>query len=154
MLGLGETDEEVIEVMQRMREHDIDMLTLGQYLQPSRNHLPVQRFVHPDTFARFAEEGMKMGFKNVASPAGALLVPRRPAGSRRQARLIGPGGPVVPRKPRRRRIASAAFCCPRGGIRSVCQRSVGKKIAALRRIRLWSIVALVYTMRPTEGHCR
>ena len=46
MLGLGETDDEVIEVMQRMREHDIDMLTLGQYLQPSRNHLPVQRFVH------------------------------------------------------------------------------------------------------------
>ena len=42
-------------------------LTLGQYLQPSRNHLPVQRFVHPDTFAWFAEEGEKMGFKNVAS---------------------------------------------------------------------------------------
>jgi len=53
--------------MHRMREHDIDMLTLGQYLQPSRNHLPVQRFVHPDTFAWFAEEGMKMGFKNIAS---------------------------------------------------------------------------------------
>ncbi|RYE72728.1 MAG: lipoyl synthase [Oxalobacteraceae bacterium] len=67
MLGLGETDEEVIEVMKRMREHDIDMLTLGQYLQPSRSHLPVQRFVHPDTFAWFAEEGYKMGFKNVAS---------------------------------------------------------------------------------------
>src|SRR3546814_12762533 len=59
MLGLGETDEEVIEVMHRMREHDIDMLTLGQYLQPSRNHLPVQRFVHPDTFAWFADEGMR-----------------------------------------------------------------------------------------------
>ncbi|WDH34726.1 lipoyl synthase [Pseudomonas chlororaphis] len=67
MLGLGETDDEVIEVMKRMREHDIDMLTLGQYLQPSRSHLPVQRFVHPDTFAWFAEEGYKMGFKNVAS---------------------------------------------------------------------------------------
>lgn len=67
MLGLGETDEEVIEVMKRMREHDIDMLTLGQYLQPSRSHLPVQRFVHPDVFAWFAEEGYKMGFKNVAS---------------------------------------------------------------------------------------
>lgn len=67
MLGLGETDEEVIEVMQRMREHDIDMLTLGQYLQPSRSHLAVQRFVHPDTFAWFAEEGKKMGFKNVTS---------------------------------------------------------------------------------------
>jgi len=67
MLGLGETDEEVIEVMQRMREHEIDMLTLGQYLQPSRSHLAVQRFVHPDTFAWFAEEGKKMGFKNVTS---------------------------------------------------------------------------------------
>lgn len=67
MLGLGETDAEVIEVMQRMREHDIDMLTLGQYLQPSRSHLPVQRFVHPDVFAWFAEEGARMGFKNVAS---------------------------------------------------------------------------------------
>ncbi|MDY7219966.1 lipoyl synthase [Denitrificimonas sp. JX-1] len=67
MLGLGETDEEVIEVMQRMREHDVDMLTLGQYLQPSRDHMPVKRYVHPDTFAWFAEEGLKMGFKNVAS---------------------------------------------------------------------------------------
>ncbi len=67
MLGLGETDEEVIEVMQRMREHDIDMLTLGQYLQPSRDHMPVHRFVHPDTFAWFAEQGLQMGFKNVAS---------------------------------------------------------------------------------------
>ena len=67
MLGLGETDAEVIAVMQRMREHDIDMLTLGQYLQPSRSHLPVQRFVHPDVFAWFAEEGARMGFKNVAS---------------------------------------------------------------------------------------
>ncbi|MNN17069.1 Lipoyl synthase [compost metagenome] len=67
MLGLGETDEEVIEVMQRMREHQVDMLTLGQYLQPSRSHLPVQRFVHPDTFAWFAEQGLAMGFRNVAS---------------------------------------------------------------------------------------
>lgn len=67
MLGLGETDEEVIEVMKRMREHDIDMLTLGQYLQPSRDHMAVERYVHPDVFAWFAEEGLKMGFKNVAS---------------------------------------------------------------------------------------
>jgi lipoic acid synthetase len=67
MLGLGETDEEVIEVMHRMREHDIDMLTLGQYLQPSKHHLPVQRFVHPDTFEWLAQEGSKLGFKNVAS---------------------------------------------------------------------------------------
>ncbi|MDM1695068.1 lipoyl synthase [Thiopseudomonas alkaliphila] len=71
MLGLGETDEEVIEVMRDMRAHNIDMLTLGQYLQPSRDHLAVQRFVHPDTFKWFAEEGLKMGFKNVA--AGPLV---------------------------------------------------------------------------------
>lgn len=71
MLGLGETDEEIIEVMQRLREHEVDMLTLGQYLQPSKNHLPVQRFVHPDTFEWFAEQGKQMGFKNVAS--GALV---------------------------------------------------------------------------------
>ncbi|MDH0131676.1 lipoyl synthase [Pseudomonas asiatica] len=71
MLGLGETDDEVIEVMARMREHDVDMLTLGQYLQPSRSHLPVQRFVHPDQFARFAEIGLEMGFGNVA--AGPLV---------------------------------------------------------------------------------
>ncbi|MFD2645231.1 lipoyl synthase [Pseudomonas japonica] len=71
MLGLGETDEEVIEVMGRMREHGVDMLTLGQYLQPSRSHLPVQRFVHPDTFAWFAEEGARMGFRHVA--AGPLV---------------------------------------------------------------------------------
>ncbi|MFD1259284.1 lipoyl synthase [Entomomonas asaccharolytica] len=71
MLGLGETDEEIIEVMERLREHEVDMLTLGQYLQPSKSHLPVQRFVHPDTFEWFAEQGKKMGFKNVAS--GALV---------------------------------------------------------------------------------
>lgn len=71
MLGLGETDEEVLEVMRRMREHQIDMLTLGQYLQPSRSHMAVQRFVHPDTFAWLAEEGQKMGFSNVA--AGPLV---------------------------------------------------------------------------------
>ncbi|MCL4118922.1 UNVERIFIED_CONTAM: hypothetical protein GTU68_034673 [Idotea baltica] len=67
MLGLGETDSEVLDVMKEMRNHQVDMLTLGQYLQPSKSHLPVQRFVHPDTFSWFAEEGYKMGFKNIAS---------------------------------------------------------------------------------------
>lgn len=67
MLGLGQTDDEVIEVMKRMREHGVDMLTLGQYLQPSRNHLPVQRFVHPKIFANFAAFGQELGFKNIAS---------------------------------------------------------------------------------------
>ena len=88
MLGLGETDDEVIEVMQRMREHDIDMLTLGQYLQPSRNHLPVQRFVHPDTFAWFAEEGEDGLQERRVRSAGAFVLPCRPAGARQQDRLI------------------------------------------------------------------
>lgn len=71
MLGLGETDDEVLQVMQDLRDHEVDMLTLGQYLQPSRNHLLVQRFVHPDIFAHLAREGERMGFRNVAS--GALV---------------------------------------------------------------------------------
>ena len=60
------TDDDILAVIPEA-EHDIDMLTLGQYLQPSREHMPVQRYVHPDVFAWFAEEGLKMGFKNVAS---------------------------------------------------------------------------------------
>ena len=67
MLGLGETFEEVIEVMRDCRRHDVDMLTLGQYLQPSRDHLPVDRYVHPDEFEALAEEARTLGFKRVAS---------------------------------------------------------------------------------------
>jgi lipoic acid synthetase len=67
MLGLGETVEEVKEVMANMREHDIDMLTLGQYLQPSKDHLKVERFVHPDEFAMLKTLGEEMGFSQVAS---------------------------------------------------------------------------------------
>ena len=67
MLGLGETRDELIQVMHDMREHDIDMITLGQYLQPSRDHLPVDRFVHPDEFDEFAEIARELGFKSVAS---------------------------------------------------------------------------------------
>jgi lipoic acid synthetase len=67
MLGLGETIDEVKVVMQDMRDHNIDMLTLGQYLQPSRDHLKVERFVHPDEFAMLKELGEAMGFKQVAS---------------------------------------------------------------------------------------
>lgn len=67
MLGLGETNEEVIEVMQDLRDHDVEMLTLGQYLQPSRDHLAVERFVHPDDFAELERIGREMGFDQVAS---------------------------------------------------------------------------------------
>ncbi len=67
MLGLGEEIDEVEAVMADMREHNVDMLTLGQYLQPSRDHLKVERFVHPDEFAMLKELGDKMGFSQVAS---------------------------------------------------------------------------------------
>lgn len=67
MLGLGETNEEVIEVLKDLRAHDVDMITIGQYLQPSIHHHPVLRFVTPDEFNELGEIGKQMGFKNVAS---------------------------------------------------------------------------------------
>jgi len=67
MLGLGESFEEVETVMQDLRDHGCDMLTLGQYLQPSRHHLPVARYVTPDEFAVLGERAKAMGFANVAS---------------------------------------------------------------------------------------
>lgn len=66
MLGLGETDEEVLQVMKDMRAHDVQMLTLGQYLQPSDSHLPVLRYVHPDTFKMFEQSALEMGFSHAA----------------------------------------------------------------------------------------
>jgi len=67
MLGLGENMDEVIEVMKDMRAHNVEMLTLGQYLQPSKHHLPVARYVAPEEFDALYEAGMAMGFKHVAS---------------------------------------------------------------------------------------
>ncbi len=67
MLGLGEEIQEVIEVMRDMRDHDVEMLTLGQYLQPSEHHLAVERFVTPDEFDALYRTAMEMGFKHVAS---------------------------------------------------------------------------------------
>jgi lipoic acid synthetase len=58
---------EVLEVMRDLRAHNCDMLTLGQYLQPSRDHLPVEKFIHPDEFAELARLGQEMGFSHVAS---------------------------------------------------------------------------------------
>jgi lipoic acid synthetase len=71
MVGLGETDEEILEVMRDMREHNIEMLTIGQYLAPSSSHLPVRRYVHPDTFKMFEEKAYEMGFSHAA--VGAMV---------------------------------------------------------------------------------
>ena len=88
MVGLGETDDEILAVMRDMRAHDIDMLTIGQYLQPSRDHLPVARYVHPDTFAMFEREAYAMGFRHAA--VGALV--RSSYHADRQAAGVVEGG--------------------------------------------------------------
>jgi lipoic acid synthetase len=71
MVGLGETDEEILQTMRDMRDHNIDMLTIGQYLAPTTAHLTVKRYVHPDTFKMFEEEAYKMGFSHAA--VGAMV---------------------------------------------------------------------------------
>ena len=71
MVGLGETDEEILQVMRDMRDHNIDMLTIGQYLAPSNSHLPVRRYVHPDTFKMFEARAYEMGFTHAA--VGAMV---------------------------------------------------------------------------------
>ena len=67
MLGIGETDEEIVAVMHDLRAVDCDVLTLGQYLQPTKEHLPVERFVHPEQFARFRALAMELGFRHCES---------------------------------------------------------------------------------------
>ena len=67
MVGLGETNQEIEQVMRDLRAHHVDMLTIGQYLQPSRHHLPVERFVSPEEFLGFERLGGELGFRNVAS---------------------------------------------------------------------------------------
>lgn len=71
MVGLGETDAEIVSLMQDMRAHDIEMITIGQYLQPSNGHLPVLRYVHPQQFKEFENQAYAMGFKHAA--VGALV---------------------------------------------------------------------------------
>jgi lipoic acid synthetase len=85
MAGLGETDEEILAVMQDMRAYDIDMLTIGQYLAPSSSHLPVRRYVHPDTFKQFEAQAYAMGFKHAA--VGAMV--RSSYHADRQAAHVG-----------------------------------------------------------------
>lgn len=71
MVGLGETDDEIVDVMRDLRAHEVQMLTIGQYLQPSGGHLPVLRYVHPDTFKHFESEAQAMGFDHAA--CGAMV---------------------------------------------------------------------------------
>jgi len=71
MVGLGENDAEIVQVMRDLRAHDVDMLTIGQYLQPSPHHLPVERYVEPQVFAAFEREAASLGFKHAA--VGALV---------------------------------------------------------------------------------
>ena len=85
MVGLGESDEEILAVMRDLRERGVDMLTIGQYLQPSPHHLPVERYVHPDQFGKFEEEAARMGFRHAA--IGAMV--RSSYHADRQARDAG-----------------------------------------------------------------
>ena len=71
MVGLGENDDEVREIMRDMRAHNIEMITVGQYLQPSDGHLPVLRYVTPDQFKEFEQEAYAIGFTNAA--IGAMV---------------------------------------------------------------------------------
>ena len=71
MLGLGETEDEVIQTLEDLRSVNLDIVTIGQYLQPSKKHLPVKQFITPDQFKKYEEIGLKMGFRHVES--GALV---------------------------------------------------------------------------------
>jgi lipoic acid synthetase len=71
MVGLGETDEEIVQVMRDLREHDVDMLTIGQYLRPTERHLPVVRYWEPEEFDAVAAAGYALGFDHIA--AGPLV---------------------------------------------------------------------------------
>jgi lipoic acid synthetase len=86
MVGLGEADEEIEQVMHDLRAQHVDLLTIGQYLQPTVHHLPVERFVPPEQFTRFAELGRRLGFRNVAS--GPLV--RSSYHAEQQATVHGP----------------------------------------------------------------
>lgn len=85
MVGLGETDEEVLDVLQALRAHGVDMLTIGQYLQPTSGHMPVRRYVHPDVFRMYADAANRMGFRHAAS--GPLV--RSSYHADEQARAVG-----------------------------------------------------------------
>jgi lipoic acid synthetase len=83
IVGLGEEDDEVLETLRDLRAHDVDVVTIGQYLQPSPKHAPIDRWVHPDEFRMFREEGERMGFGSVFS--GPLVRSSYRADEQRQA---------------------------------------------------------------------
>ena len=92
MVGLGETDDEIIDVMRDMRAHGIEMLTIGQYLAPSTSHLPVRRYVHPDTFRMFEAKAYELGFSHAA--VGAMVRSSYHADQQAQAAgVAGTGNP-------------------------------------------------------------
>ncbi|MDP3618235.1 MAG: lipoyl synthase [Ramlibacter sp.] len=91
MVGLGETDDEILQVMREMREHHIDMLTIGQYLAPSTSHLPVRRYVHPDVFKMFEAKAYEMGFSHAA--VGAMV--RSSYHADEQAHAAGVASPIM-----------------------------------------------------------
>jgi lipoyl synthase len=87
MVGLGETWDELLDLLDTLRAADVDILTIGQYLQPTKSHWPIERYYHPDEFARLADEGLARGFKWVES--GPLV--RSSYHADGQARIIEPG---------------------------------------------------------------
>jgi lipoic acid synthetase len=96
IVGLGETNDEVLDTLRDLRAHDVDVVTIGQYLQPSAKHAPIDRWVHPDEFRMFREEGERMGFGSVFS--GPLVRSSYRADEQRHAASRG-GNPVPPPGP-------------------------------------------------------
>jgi lipoic acid synthetase len=91
MVGLGETDDEIVQAMRDMRAHDIDMITIGQYLAPTSHHLPVRRYVHPDVFIEFEATAMALGFTHAA--VGAMVRSSYHADQQAHAAGVGAGAP-------------------------------------------------------------
>jgi lipoate synthase len=90
MLGLGETDEEILQVMRDLRDHEVEMLTLGQYLQPTRGHLPVLRYVEPARFSQFEQRHWQ--WASAMRPAARWFAPVITRTSRRMRLVIAVNG--------------------------------------------------------------
>ncbi len=127
MVGLGETDDEILDVMRDMRQHGIEMLTIGQYLASSSSHLNVKRYVRPDTFKMFESKAYAMGFRHAAVGA---MVPT--ATGSHTTMHCGPNWTAYGSSTARcfygKRIPSPACC--RGSSRASCQTSISVRIQA------------------------